>query len=294
MKGAREHVYHIASPKARLYVEADQAIREGLESFPKTLQAYELLAANSEARGQWDMANYLTMHKLGYNDHGHVHALLTGAASVAILQLLVDAGVKLDTVNSGVGDMDDAFMVVLLSAMLHDIGNQVHREQHELFGVMLATPIIDHILEQIHDNSEQRVELRSLMLHAIYTHDLLANPLTVEAGITTVADGTDIAKGRGRKAFSLGSIDIHSISALAVDEVTITQGKDTPVEICVLMNNSAGIFQVEETLTRKVVKSPIRDYVSVIAHTNDETDSDQRIISRVRLDARGNRFILEE
>jgi metal-dependent HD superfamily phosphatase/phosphodiesterase len=277
-----ERTVQVTQPKAKLYVEADLAIREGLQRYPKALAAYEMLTADSEARGHWDMANYITVRKLGYNDHGRVHALLTGAASVTILQLL----------ESGVGDLDDAFLTVLLSTMLHDIGNQVHRVRHESFSVMLAIPILDRILEKLYRDPEQRIELRAFMLHSINSHDLEPEPLTIEAGITAVADGTDISKGRGRKAFALGSVDIHSISALAVDEVQILKGGQVPVEIRVIMNNSAGIFQVEEVLTKKVLRSPIRDYVTVIASTHD-TEHDQRIIRRVRLHETEPRFTLD-
>lgn len=252
----QERVFHVASPKAKLYSEADQAIRERLKDFPKALRAYEMLVQDPEARSGWNMANYLTMRKLGYNDHGRVHALLTGAASVAILALLSEAGVRLDTVESGAGELEDAYVVVLLSTMLHDLGNQVHRFGHEAFGVVLALPILNRILDKLYPDPEQRTAIRALILHGIYSHDLSPEPLTIEAGITAVADGTDITKGRGRKAFQLGSIDIHSISALAVDEVRILKGEKVPVEIQVTMNNSAGIFQVEETLTKKVLKKP--------------------------------------
>ncbi len=287
-----ERTVQVTQPKAKLYVEADLAIREGLQRYPKALSAYELLSADPEARGHWDMANYITVRKLGYNDHGRVHALLTGAASVTILQLLVDHGVRPDILESGAGDLDDTFLAVLLSTMLHDIGNQVHRTRHESFSVMLAIPILDRILEKIYRDPEQRTELRAFMLHAIYCHDLEPEPLTIEAGITAVADGTDITKGRGRKAFALGSVDIHSISALAVDEVQILKGEQVPVEIRVIMNNSAGIFQVEEVLTKKVLRSPIRDYVTVIASTHDG-EHDQRIIRRVRLHESEPRFTLD-
>ncbi len=289
-----DRVIHVASPKAKLHQEADQAIRKGLAGFPRALRAYELLVADPEARASWDMANYLTMHKLGYNDHGRVHAILTGAAAVAILRLLVEAGVKTDTEKSGSGELEDAYVVTLLGTMLHDIGNQVHRVHHEAFGVTLAAPILDRILAEVYEDPAQRVRLRALALHSIYSHDLEPEPLTVEAGVTAVADGTDITKGRGRKAFALGSIDIHSISALAVDEVMILRGREVPVEIRVKMNNAAGIFQVEETLTKKVIKSPIRDYVTVVATTHTDGDHDQRIIHRVRLHEREPRFVLEE
>jgi len=288
-----ERTVLVSSPKAKLYLEADLAIRDDLQRFPKALSAYEALTSDPEARGHWDMANYLTMRKLGYNDHGRVHALLTGAASVAILELIIGAqAAKPDVMESGVGDLDDVFLVVLISTMLHDIGNQVHRSQHEAFGVTLAMPILDRILERIYRDPEQRTELRAFMLHSIFTHDLIAPPLTIEAGITAVADGTDITKGRGRKAFALGSVDIHSISALAVDEMHIVKGDRTPVEIQVYMNDAAGIFQVEETLARKVWNSPIKEHVSIVAMTRE--DSGIPIVRRVRSHASEARFILDE
>jgi len=289
-----DRVIHVASSTAKLYQEADQAIRKSLADFPRALKAYELLVADPEARSSWDMANYITMHKLGYNDHGRVHAILTGAAAVAILRLLVEAGVKTDTEKSGSGDLEDAYVVTLLGTMLHDIGNQVHRVHHEAFGVNLAVPILNRVLTEVYEDAAQRVRLRALMLHSIFSHDLDPEPLTIEAGVTAVADGTDITKGRGRKAFALGSIDIHSISALAVDEVAILRGDEVPVEIRVKMNNAAGIFQVEETLTKKVVNSPIRDYVTVVATTHPDGPHDQRIIHRVRLHEKEPRFVLEE
>ncbi len=283
-------VVHVATPKAKLYQEADQTIRERLAPFPRALKAYDLLFQDPEARGGWDMANYLTMRKLGYNDHGRVHALLTGAASLAILGLLLEAGVRTDVEEAGLGGAEEAYAVVLLSTLLHDLGNQVHRQGHEAFGVALALPILDRVLARVYPDPQQRTGLRALILHGIYSHDLNPEPLTLEAGVTAVADGTDITKGRGRKSFALGRIDIHSVSALAVDEVRILRGEDRPVEIQVYMNNSAGLFQVEETLTKKVLHSPLRPYVSVVAMTRER---EERVIQRVRLHPTEDRFVLD-
>ncbi len=293
MPAIPERTVQVSQPKAKLYVEADLAIRQVLRPYPKALTAYEMLSSDPEARGHWNMSNYITVRKLGYNDHGRVHALITGAASVDILGLLLEHKVKPDVVDSGVGDIEDTFLVVLISTMLHDIGNQVHRQGHESFSTVLAIPIIDRILARLYRDPEQRVELRGFMLHSINCHDLNPEPLTIEAGITAVADGTDITKGRGRKAFALGSVDIHSISALAVDEVRIMKGEQLPVEIRVKMNNSAGIFQLEETLTRKVLHSPLRPYVTVTATTQEGFDHDQRIIRRVKLHPTEPRFTLD-
>ncbi len=282
-------VAEFTTPKAKLIEEADRAIRADLTPYPRALAAYEALIGDPEALASWDMANYLTMRKLGYNDHGRVHAWVTGAASLAILELLTDAGVKPDVVDSGVGDLEDAYVVVILGTMLHDIGNQVHRASHEQHGVMLARPIVDRVLAPIYPDTFKRTKIRSFILHCIDCHDLNPAPLTIEGGVTAVADGTDITKGRGRKAFQLGSVDIHSISALAVDQVVIARGDNKPVLIDVTMNNSGGIFQVEEVLAPKVIRTPLSRFVELRARTRD--GGDEQIVSRVRLD--GDHFVMD-
>lgn len=281
-QGAAGRVVEFTTPRAKLIEEATHAIRADLQAYPRALAAYEALRTDPEALAHWDMANYLTMRKLGYNDHGRVHAFITGAASTAITELLLQGGVKPDVMESGVGDMDDVFLVVVLGTMLHDIGNQIHRVGHEGHGVTLALPILERIMGPIYPDPFKRAKVRAFILSSINCHDLNPPPLTIEGGITAVADGTDITKGRGRKAFSLGSVDIHSISALAVDEVVIERGRGKPVLINVTMNNSGGIFQVEEVLTPKVIRTPMRKYVELRAATRE--GGDEQIVSRVRLE----------
>ena len=288
LSGAQERV-GFATPKARLIEEAQCAIRADLASSPRALAAFEALHNDPEALAHWDMANYVTMRKLGYNDHGRVHAFITGAASLAITELLLDAGVKPDLLDSGIGDADDVFLTVILGTMLHDIGNQIHRVGHEAHGVALALPILDRIMGPLYPDPFKRVKVRSFILGAINCHDLNPAPLTMEGGIVAVADGTDITKGRGRKAFALGSVDIHSISALAVDEVVIERGRNAPVLIDVTMNNSGGIFQVEEVLAPKVIRSPLRPFVELRASTRPS--GDEQILSRVRLE--GDHFVMD-
>ncbi|WP_034384988.1 phosphohydrolase [Deinococcus sp. YIM 77859] len=277
------------TPRSKLIEEAHRAIQADLANAPRALAAYEALRTDPEALACWDMANYVTMRKLGYNDHGRVHAFITGAASLAITELLLEAGVKPDIMESGVGDADDVFLAVILGTMLHDIGNQIHRVGHEQFGVTLALPILDRILGPLYPDPLKRTKVRSFILGAIDCHDLNPPPLTLEGGITAVADGTDITKGRGRKAFALGSVDIHSISALAVDQVVIERGKSKPVLISVTMNNSGGIFQVEEVLAPKVIRTPMQKYVELRATTREE--GDEQILRRVRLE--GDHFVMD-
>ena len=287
--GQSERPPEFATPRAKLIDEANRAIQADLADFPRALAAYQALHTDPEALAHWDMANFITMRKLGYNDHGRVHAFITGAASLAILELLLLGGVRPDVIESGVGDTDDVYLVVILGTMLHDIGNQVHRAAHEQHGVALALPILERVLSPIYPDVFKRTKVRSFILGCINCHDLNPPPLTVEGGITAVADGTDITKGRGRKAFALGSVDIHSISALAVDQVVIQRGVNKPVLIEVTMNNSGGIFQVEEVLAPKVIRTPLARYVELRAHTRQEGDA--QIVTRVRLD--GDHFVVD-
>ena len=249
--------------------------------YPKAHRLWEALLNDPETQANWDMANYMVVTKLGYNDHGMTHGLVTSTNAVRIFDMLVGAGLAPDVVQSGAGDLDDACLVSTVATLIHDIGNQLHRKSHELFGMVLAQTLLDRLMPAIYPDVEQRVELRAFILSAILTHDLDPLPLTFEGGLVAVADGTDVTKGRGRMAFDLGKIDIHSVSALAIDEVRLGPGKDVPVEITVVMNNSAGIFQIEDTLTRRLRNSPLAPQVAVVARTRADSESDTRIIQQL-------------
>ena len=45
---------------------------------------------------------------------------------------------------------------------------------------------------------------------------------------------------------------IHALSAAAIDEVRIEPGEERPVKVEIEMNNSAGIFQVDDLLATKL------------------------------------------
>jgi metal-dependent HD superfamily phosphatase/phosphodiesterase len=285
-------VIELAASYEELEAQSLAAVEPLWAKYPKTHGFWQTLLDDAETRSNWDMANYLAVNKLGYNDHGMTHGIIAGTSAIRIFDLLVEAGVKPDVALSGAGDLDDACLVTASAALLHDIGNQLHRQRHELLGVGLAQNLLNRMMPAVYPDVEQRIELRAFILHAILSHDFDPPPLTFEAGVVGVADGTDVTKGRGRKAFDLGKIDIHSVSALAIDEVHIAKGKDFPVEITVIMNNSAGIFQIEETLTRKVVHGPLSKWITVTAVTRPaDSPNDARIIERLTL--RNGVFVTE-
>jgi hypothetical protein len=236
-----------------------------LAGFGNALRIYECMAEDVEVKAHWEMANYMTVVKMGYNDHGETHAKIATAYGLAILRLLLAAGALPDLIADGLGSEEDAYVVVTTATLLHDIGNQAGRHGHEALGVYLAMPILHRLLTPVYPKVDQRVKLIACIAHAILTHDLNPSPLTLEAAVVAVGDGADLTQGRGRIAFDLGKVDIHSVSALAVNSVEVRPGKDAAVEIFVTMSNAAGVFQVEQTLTKKVVNTALRDWVTVTA-----------------------------
>ncbi len=260
------------------------AIEPLWKRYPRTAKMWEMVTGDAEVRANWDMADYLTVTKLHYNDHGEAHARIVAANAVLIYDLLREARIAPDVARSGAGDEDDACAVIVTACLLHDVGNQVHRQNHEMVGAMIALPILDRLMPQIYPDVERRIELRAFILHAIHSHDLNPMPLTFEAALVSLADGTDITKGRGRTAFDLGKVDIHSVSALAIDDVKIAKGEKHPVEITVTLNNSAGIFQIEDTLAKRLRGSPLASYVNIVVFSKPEgTKTDMRIIERLSL-----------
>lgn len=241
-------------------------IRDKLKECPKARRFFDMLQEDDEFNTMLNMANFIAVRKLGYNDHGPIHARIVAANGLQILSILLKSGkVELDTVKDLRMSEDDASLIVTAGCMLHDIGNAVHREDHEYFSVIYGKQILERLLPELYPEASMRAAVISQILHALYAHDVGENALTVESAIVVIADGCDITKGRGRLAYDLGKHDIHSISALSIDSVEITEGAEKLIEIRVSMSNSAGIYQVQETLGKKVAKTPLRDHIMIVA-----------------------------
>jgi uncharacterized protein len=255
-------------PDENVYVQldkhADETIRALSTPFPKTRRIYELLINDARMTAHWGMSNYLTVGRLNYNDHGPIHARVTGAYAMQLMRYLINAGTPMDVISSNSGDADDACLVALTAVMMHDIGNSLHRSGHEAMGVIMAQPILAEWLPSLYPDGEQRTLIQNFILSAIQCHDINPAPLYMEGAVVAVADGCDMTKGRARMPFDLGKLDIHAVSALAIEDVRIEPCSGTvPVEIEVMMSNSAGIFQVEETLVKKINATPLKSHVRV-------------------------------
>jgi hypothetical protein len=172
-------------------------------------------------------------------------------------------------------------MVVVLGALLHCVGMAIHRDGHEDFSLFMAEPKMRQLLTGVYDEPDQTV-LVCEVLQAITSHREYGRPLTLEAGIVRVADALDMAKGRSRIPFERGSVSIHALSAAAIESVSIRDGEHRPIMIEVVMNNSSGIYQVEELLKAKLKGSGLEPYVEVVAHIDAEAET--RLVPTYRLE----------
>jgi metal-dependent HD superfamily phosphatase/phosphodiesterase len=247
---------------------------------PRLQQVIDRVNADDELYTLWQVNNVNAVQRLAMNDHGPVHVQIVTNIALKLIRLLVDRGVTPSVVKGHNLTIEDAEVIVVLASLLHDIGMSIHRTDHELFSLFLARPKIKELLEGIYDLPTKTI-LNSEILHAIISHRAGSQPLTLEAGIVRVADALDMAQGRSRIPFQAGRVDIHSVSASAIEQVIIEQGETKPIRIVVRMNNSAGIFQLDELLKEKLDGSGLEPYVEVEATV--EGESEKKLIQTFRI-----------
>jgi len=241
----------------------------------------ERVNADNQLKGWWHVANVNAVARMQINDHSWVHVQIVTNIALKLLRQLTKHGVEPALVRDFGLDQDDAEVVVVLAALFHCVGMSIHRNGHEEFSLFLAEPKMRELLAGIYDEPDLTV-IVSEALQTIISHRSGGEPLTVDAGIVRVADALDMAKGRSRIPFERGSVSMHSLSAAAIDDVRIADGEDRPILIEILMNNSSGLYQVDELLKAKLRGSGLEPYVEVVAHIDTETE--QRLVPMYRLE----------
>lgn len=227
--------------------------------------------ADQELLQIWKCANVNAVDRSGISDHGAVHIRIVANAALRIVRLLVKGGVEPSVVTHHGLTNEDAEVIVVLAACLHDTGISVHRDHHERYSLWIAFRKARQLLEEIYDEPNLTTVV-SETLHAIVAHDAQEKCLTIEAGVLKVADATDMTAGRSRIPFEAGKVNIHSVSAQAVVGVNIEQGEKKPVCVEIELANSAGIFQVDELMRNKLKYSPLEPFVEVTARIEGETE----------------------
>lgn len=246
----------------------------------KLEQFLDVVNEDDQVRAWWYMAQ-VHAERLGMSDHSWVHTQIVLNVALRLLRLLVKGGVEPNVVaDHGLSDRD-AEVVVAGGALLHDIGMSIHRADHEAYSLFLAEGALQRLLAPVY-REPRRTVVTAEILHAIIGHRRRGDPYTVEAGVVRVADALDMAQGRTRIPLQAGQEGIHSISAAAVDEVRIEPGEERPIRIEIALNNSAGIFQVDDLLATKIRGTPLEGKVEVVAAI--EGESEKRLLTGFRLD----------
>ena len=258
---------------ARAHVKAPTRGNRKLEAL------LEGINADPEVRGWWHMAQ-LNSERLAMSDHSWVHVQIVLNIALRLLRLLVKGGAVPAMVDDhGMRDRD-AEVVVAAGALLHDVGMSIHRADHEAFSLFLAERKLRELLTGVYPDGERTIVIAEC-LHAIIGHRRRGEPYTVEAGVVRVADALDMAHGRSRIPVEAGQIGIHSISAAAIDSIDIAAGENKAVRIEIAMNNSAGVFQVDDLLATKLRGTPLADHVEVVATV--EGEAEKRLLSEFRI-----------
>jgi metal-dependent HD superfamily phosphatase/phosphodiesterase len=268
---ARRKELHAAVAEAR--IRAPTRGNRKLEAF------LDALNADERVRAWWYMSQ-VTSERLGMSDHSWVHVQIVVNIALRLLRLLARAGIEpAMATDHGMGRRD-AEVVVAGGAALHDAGMSIHRTDHEAYSLFLVAGRLDALLGDVYDEPERTV-VGAETMHAIIGHRRSGDPYTLEAGVVRVADALDMAQGRSRVPVEAGRVGIHSLSAAAVDEVRIGAGEERAIRVEVELNNSAGVFQVDDLLATKLRGTPLESHVEVIAHVKGEAE--KRLMPDLRL-----------
>jgi metal-dependent HD superfamily phosphatase/phosphodiesterase len=242
-------------------------------------QLFEAVNADPQVKAWWHMAG-VNAARLGLTDHSWVHIQIVTNISLRLARLLFRHGIVPAMVSDHRMTERDAEVVIAAAALFHCVGMSIHRTDHEGYSLFLTADKLNGLLAGVYQEPERSVVVAEAM-HAVISHRSKGRPLTIEGAIVRVGDALDMAKGRSRVEFEAGRLDIHSISAYAIDEVRISAGEEKAIRVEIEMSNSAGIFQVDEGLGAKLRGTPLAEHIEVIARI--EGEHEKRLVPVFRL-----------
>jgi hypothetical protein len=234
---------------------------------------------DTSLKALWHAANVNAVTRLQINDHSWVHIQIVTNIGLKLLRELRRAGVEPGMVTDYGMRQEDAEVVVVLGCLTHCLGMAIHRHGHEEMSLFLAADRLPKLLEGLYDEPETTI-VQAEVLQSIISHRSDGQPLSIEAGVVRVADALDMAKGRSRIPFESGRVSIHALSAAAIEAVHIRSGQGK-VLIAIEMNNSAGLYQVDNLLRSKLHGSGLEGYLDVEATI--EGESEKRLLPSFRL-----------
>ncbi|MDX6725581.1 MAG: uncharacterized protein QOK49_386 [Baekduia sp.] len=238
-------------------------------------------AVNGDAQVKaWWHAAAVNAERLGMSDHSWVHIQIVTNISLRLARLLFRRGIVPSVVTDHGLTERDAEVVIAAAALFHCVGMSIHRQDHEQFSLFLTADKLPKLLKPIYDEPTRSIIVAEAS-HAIISHRSKGAPFTIEGSILRVGDALDMAKGRSRVPFEQLLPNIHSLSSYAIESVKISPGREKAVRVEIEMNNSAGIYQVDEGLGTKLRNTPLAEHLEVVARIDAEHE--QRLVPVFRL-----------
>lgn len=233
-------------------------------------KAVERVNQNEELLTLWKIMNVNAMDRLKMSDHGIIHFQIVANMALRMARILEKNGTSLSIIQDHKLTQNHGELVVFFGSIMHDLGMSVHRDGHEEISLIIANRLLHEIIDFL--PTDEKTIVISETLHSIISHRRNGKPYTIEAGIVRVADALDMSEGRSRIPYLAGHIDIFNVSAAAIDKIEIEEGTEKPIKVDIVMNNSAGLFQIDDLLNNKVKGSGIEQYVEVRAYIGHESE----------------------
>src|SRR5687767_8925907 len=93
----------------------------------KLRRVLEKVDADDQIKAWWHVANVNAVGRLEINDHSWVHVQIVANIALKLLRQLTKHGVQPSLVSDYKLTANESEVVVVLAALLHDVGMSVHR-----------------------------------------------------------------------------------------------------------------------------------------------------------------------
>ncbi len=228
---------------------------------PRLLALADRINADDELRQFWRCANVNAVERLSLGDSGEVHIRIVANAGLKLLRLLRDGGLVPAVVAQHRLNADDAEVVVVLAAALHELGLAVQAETPSASGFALAAVKGRELLDGLYSVRERTIVLAEA-LHAIAALDPAARCLTLEAGVLRLADALDLTKGRVRLALDP---ERPGNAAAQIDEVTIQRSHNPSVRVVIRLAQAEGVPDLAAFLDTRLRCCRLEGLVEIVA-----------------------------
>ena len=216
------------------------------------------------------------------SDHSWVHLQIVLNSALRLFRLLHRAGVQSSVEIDYAMDATDA-EVVIAGALPAARPRHVDPPRRPRGRTASSSPptCLDDLLADVYEEPERTI-VASEIMHAIIGHRKGGAPADARGGRSCASPTRSTWSTAARaSSFETRLPNIHSLSAAAIDEVRIVPGEQRTIRVEVDMNNSAGVFQVDELLASKLRGSGLEDHIEVVARI--EAEHEKRLLTVYRI-----------